>query len=152
MQIPNLSNRSLAFLLLIIIACVAYAGIQYVFFMNIGSISFIVKDGTTYDITLKRANIELGSLACQESCGFSDIPVGEYQYIATASGRIAVNNTVKVWRGQTMVEILESKLDVLAGTVTPADKTLGIYEVRSNPIRLIDTRSNKVLTRSGNAI
>ncbi len=112
MQIPTLSNRSVGFVLLGLIAVLSYWGIRYVFLLNIGSLRFEVLDGSSYFVILKKANIEVSSLNCQQACTFADIPAGRYQYTASSSGRLVKTEQVDILREKINTILLQSNLDV----------------------------------------
>ncbi len=85
----------------------AYWGIRYVFFLNVGTLRFKIVDETKYTVVLKRANVEVSQIDCAVSCSFEQIPAGTYQFVATASGRLPISNSVQILRNQVVTETLE---------------------------------------------
>lgn len=107
MQIPTLSNRAVAVVLLGLILVLAYWGIRYVFVLNVGTLRLEVLDGSVYSVILKRSNVEVSNVTCSESCSFEKIPAGDYEYVATASGRLALTKKVNIPRDQVVTETIE---------------------------------------------
>lgn len=75
--------------------------------MNIGTLRLQVLDGSTYSVILKRANVEMSQVYCTVSCTFEKIPAGNYEYTATATGRLAITKTVNIPRDKIVIETLE---------------------------------------------
>jgi hypothetical protein len=107
MQIPTLSNRTIAFFLLGLIIVMSYWGIRYVFFLNVGTLRFKIVDEAKYTVVIKRATVEIRQIDCAVSCSFEQIPAGTYEYVATAPGRLSISNSVQIFRNQVVTETLE---------------------------------------------
>jgi hypothetical protein len=153
MQIPTLSNRSVALVILALFAVAAYWGIRYVFFLNIGTLRFEVTDGSSYSVVLKRATIEVGRLDCTESCTFADLPAGPYQYVATSPERLASSGEARVGRGEITLVKLHSEVEVKTTAALPVAESSGKYKVLSDPVRLVDgSQDNLELIASASAI
>lgn len=156
MKSPNLynrlSNRTIALLLLVVIIGLAYAGIRYLFFLNIGTLRFEILNGSTYSVVLKKANIEIGDIVCSKSCSFVDIPAGEYDYVATSTGKLTIESNANIRRAEVTTVTLQSGVDVqTVGSVIPATES-GNYLIRTNPIQLVNKSDKKVLMSSSGAI
>lgn len=145
----RLSNRTIAILLLILIGTGAYFGIRYVFFLNIGTISFEIPGNESYSIRLKKSEVVISQLDCTKKCSFVEIPAGSYTYEATSPNRIPVTGNVEVRRQEITFASLRSKIDVQPGEVETgisADQ----FNIKTNPLRLM--KGDTVLMSSNTAI
>lgn len=156
----RLSNRTIALLLLILIGTGAYFGIRYIFFLNIGTISFEIVGEESYTVRLKKSEVVISQLECTKKCSFIEIPAGSYTYEATSPNRLPVTGSVEVRRQETSFASLRSKIDVQIGeaekeTANEIETANGTgatdrFRVKLNPLRLM--KGETVLMNSSTAI
>lgn len=80
----RLSNRMIAFLTLLIVLPLLGFGWYFAFTKNVGTVIVTVEGSASGTVVLEKSGIAIAKRECPGKCEFRDIPVGEYDMIASA--------------------------------------------------------------------